>query len=94
MPSLLSPRTFTWEKWTAETGWPEGGIWGLFDWKVTGAVLAYYFFILLLWRLLPAQKVHGTKLVHHGRPLEYRMNGKYTYTICEPRLPYASLELR
>ncbi|GAA83605.1 hypothetical protein ASPFODRAFT_55985 [Aspergillus luchuensis CBS 106.47] len=74
VPSLLSPRTFTWEKWAAETGWPEGGIWALFDWKVTVAVLAYYVFVLLLWRLLPAQKVHGTKLVHHGRPLEYRMN--------------------
>ncbi|PYH74114.1 uncharacterized protein BO88DRAFT_439673 [Aspergillus vadensis CBS 113365] len=74
VPSLLSPRTFTWEKWAAETGWPEGGIWALFDWKVTVAVLAYYVFVLLLWRLLPAQRVHGTKLVHHGRPLEYRMN--------------------
>ncbi|RAH62170.1 C-14 sterol reductase [Aspergillus piperis CBS 112811] len=74
VPSLLSPRTFTWEKWAAETGWPEGGIRALFDWKVTVAVLAYYVFVLLLWRLLPAQKVHGTKLVHHGRPLEYRMN--------------------
>ncbi|RAL02516.1 ERG4/ERG24 ergosterol biosynthesis protein [Aspergillus ibericus CBS 121593] len=81
VPSLLSPRTITWDTWAAETGWPDGGIWDLFDWKVIGIVLAYYIFSLLLWRVLPAQQVHGTKLVHHGRPLQYRMNAFWTSVV-------------
>ncbi|PYH99086.1 ERG4/ERG24 ergosterol biosynthesis protein [Aspergillus ellipticus CBS 707.79] len=74
VPGLLSPKALTWENWTTQAGWPEGGIWDLFSWKVSSMVLAYYVLSLALWRILPAQEVHGTKLVHHGRPLKYRQN--------------------
>ncbi|KAL4881733.1 ERG4/ERG24 ergosterol biosynthesis protein [Aspergillus karnatakaensis] len=50
------------------------GLSGLFDFKVLVAVLAYYLLTLGLWRVLPAQEVHGTKLVHHDRALKYRLN--------------------
>ena len=42
-------------------------------------VLAYYLLSMILWTVLPAQEVHGTKLVRNGRPLKYRLNGKYAY---------------
>ncbi|PLB51187.1 putative C-14 sterol reductase [Aspergillus steynii IBT 23096] len=73
-PSLLSPRTLSWEKLSAEIGWPPGGLRDLGSWEATGVVLAYYLFSLILWRVLPVHITHGTKLVHHGRPLEYRFN--------------------
>ncbi|PWY95022.1 ERG4/ERG24 ergosterol biosynthesis protein [Aspergillus sclerotioniger CBS 115572] len=81
VPSLLNPRTLTWDKWAAEAGWPADGIRNLFNWKVTGIVLAYYMLNLLLWKFLPAQQVHGTKLEHHGRPLQYRMNAFFTSAV-------------
>ena len=42
-------------------------------------VLAYYLLSMILWAVLPAQEVYGTKLVRNGRPLKYRLNGKHTY---------------
>ncbi|PGH26820.1 hypothetical protein AJ80_01397 [Polytolypa hystricis UAMH7299] len=74
VPSLLSPRSLTWEKLKAEIPWPQDGIWGLASWEVTGVLLGYYLLSLILYRVLPAQEVHGTKLVQHGRPLKYRFN--------------------
>ena len=79
VPSLLNPRTLSWESLKSEIGWPKGGILELASWKVTGVVLAYYLFSMILWTLLPAQETHGTKLVQHGRPLKYRLNGKQVY---------------
>ncbi|KAK1147061.1 erg24, C-14 sterol reductase [Aspergillus melleus] len=73
-PSVLSPQTLSWAKLRAEIGWPAGGLRYLGSWEATGVVLGYYLFSLLLWRILPAQTTHGTKLVHHGRRLEYRFN--------------------
>lgn len=39
-------------------------------------MLAYYLFSMILYVALPAQEVHGTKLVQNARPLKYRLNGK------------------
>ncbi|KAE8382951.1 ergosterol biosynthesis ERG4/ERG24 [Aspergillus bertholletiae] len=74
VPSLLSPRTLSWERLKSEIGWPSGGIWGLGSWEVTSVVFAYYLLSMFLWKILPAREVRGTKLVHHGRPLMYRLN--------------------
>ncbi|KAI0392913.1 putative C-14 sterol reductase [Xylariaceae sp. FL0594] len=71
-PSLLHPSTLSLEKLKAEVGWP--GFSGLHSWEVTAVTLGYHFFSLLLWKLLPAEEVLGTKLVQHGRPLKYRLN--------------------
>lgn len=79
VPSLLNPRTLSWDKLSPEIGWPEAGIWDLASWEVTGVVLAYYLFSMILYIVLPAQEVHGTKLVQNGRPLKYRFNGKHAY---------------
>lgn len=76
VPSLLDPRNLTWETLRAETGWPENGIWDLASWEATGLVLAYYLVSLVLYRILPAQEVRGTKLKHHDRALTYRFNGE------------------
>ncbi|KAF5863648.1 erg24, C-14 sterol reductase [Aspergillus alliaceus] len=73
-PSLLNPRTLSWEMLRLEIGWPNGAIWELGSWQVTGLVLAYYLLSMILWRILPAHETHGTKLVQHGRPLTYRFN--------------------
>ncbi|KAI1426059.1 putative C-14 sterol reductase [Xylaria sp. FL1777] len=71
-PSLLHPSSFDLETFKAEIGWP--GFSGLHSWEVTSVALGYHFFSLLLWRILPAEEVIGTKLPQHGRPLKYRMN--------------------
>ncbi|KAK2054444.1 ERG4/ERG24 ergosterol biosynthesis protein [Colletotrichum caudatum] len=73
-PAALSLSTLTLEKLKTETTWPADGIWGLCSWKVIGWTLAYYFLSLVLYRLLPAQELLGTKLVESGRPLKYRFN--------------------
>lgn len=75
VPSLLSPSTFTLEKFASEIGWPEDGVFGLCSWGVFGWVLVYYMLSMILWKVLPAQEVNGTKLVQHDRPLTYRLNG-------------------
>ncbi|KAB8203166.1 ergosterol biosynthesis ERG4/ERG24 [Aspergillus parasiticus] len=74
VPSLLSPRTLSWERLKSEIGWPLEGIWDLCSWEVTGMVLTYYLLSMFLWKILPAQEVRGTKLVQHDRPLTYRFN--------------------
>ncbi|KAL0262300.1 erg24, C-14 sterol reductase [Diplodia seriata] len=74
VPSLLSPQSLSWEQLRSDIGWPSDGVWGLFSWKVTAVVLGYYALSLVLDKLLPGQEVYGTKLVHHGRPLKYRLN--------------------
>lgn len=79
VPSLLDPRTLSWEKFRLEIRWSEGGVFDLCSWEVIGVTLAYYIFSMILWRVLPAEEVNGTKLVHHGRSLKYRFNGKYSH---------------
>ncbi|KAE8152628.1 ergosterol biosynthesis ERG4/ERG24 [Aspergillus avenaceus] len=73
-PLLLDPRTLSWKVLRSQIGWTHNAIWHLVSWKVTGVVLAYYLLSLLLWKFLPSHNAHGTKLVHHGRPLEYSFN--------------------
>lgn len=75
-PGLLKLGTLTWGKLKSEIPWPENGIWGFASWKVTGWLLAYYAFSLLLGRILPAEEAHGTKLRASGRPLTYHFNGR------------------
>ncbi|KAI1082147.1 putative C-14 sterol reductase [Whalleya microplaca] len=74
VPSLLEPRTLTWDNLRADMGWPNGGIRDLGSWQVTGVVLAYYLLSLILWRILPAHEVYGTKLLRYERPLTYHLN--------------------
>lgn len=74
-PALLSPTTLTWDKLKAQIPWPEDGIWGFASWRVTGWLLAYYALSMVLYRVLPAHEVLGSKLRESGKPLKYRFNG-------------------
>ncbi|KAF5565793.1 major facilitator superfamily transporter [Fusarium phyllophilum] len=73
-PALLDPKTLTWQKFKEQTPWPKEGIWGFMSWEVTGWLFAYYFLSLVLYRVLPAQEVYGTKLRESGKALKYRFN--------------------
>ncbi|KID74608.1 Delta(14)-sterol reductase [Metarhizium brunneum] len=73
-PALLSPQTLSWEVLKSQVPWPENGLAGFASWKATGWMLAYYLLSLLLYRMLPATEVYGTKLRESGRPLKYRFN--------------------
>lgn len=75
-PALLQPGTFTWNDLKSQIPWPARGVRGLVNWNTTAWVLAYYLLSLLLYRVLPAQEVYGTKLRESGRPLLYRFNGQ------------------
>ena len=75
-PALLDPRGLTWEKLRAQIPWPDDGLRGFASWRATGALLAYYLLSLVLYRVLPAHEVYGTKLRESGRPLKYRFNGE------------------
>ncbi|PYI26035.1 ERG4/ERG24 ergosterol biosynthesis protein [Aspergillus indologenus CBS 114.80] len=74
VPTLLQPRDFTWEKLKADNNLQSISLSDFLSWKVTLVTVAYYVFGLFLWKILPAKEVHGTKLVHHDRPLQYRFN--------------------
>lgn len=73
-PALLQPSTLTWEALKAQIPWPEQGIWGFASWEATGWTALYYLLSLVLYRVLPANEVYGTKLRESGRPLLYRFN--------------------
>ncbi|KAF4459222.1 Delta(14)-sterol reductase [Fusarium albosuccineum] len=73
-PALLDPSTLTWQTLKEQIPWPEDGIYGFASWKATGWLLAYYLLSLVLYRVLPAKEVLGTKLRESGRPLKYRFN--------------------
>ncbi|KAJ6445034.1 C-14 sterol reductase [Purpureocillium lavendulum] len=73
-PALLDPRTLSWGKLKGQIPWPEDGLAGFVSWETTGWVAAYYLLSLILYRVLPAQEVYGTKLRESGRPLKYRFN--------------------
>lgn len=74
-PALLQPTTLTWDNLKSQIPWPAEGAWGFVSWDTTTWVLAYYLLSLVLYRVLPAQEVYGTKLRESGRPLLYRFNG-------------------
>ncbi|KAF7181916.1 hypothetical protein CNMCM7691_001304 [Aspergillus felis] len=74
VPSLLHIHSLSWEKVKADTGLLIASMANFFSWEVTFVTFAYYIWGLLLWRILPAKQVYGTKLMHHGRPLSYRFN--------------------
>ncbi|KAI9154945.1 cyclin h [Paramyrothecium foliicola] len=76
-PALLSPRSLTWETLRAQMPWPDTGLRGFASWSVTGWLLAYYLTSLVLYRVLPAKEVLGTKLRESGKPLRYRFNGEF-----------------
>ncbi|EER29094.1 erg24, C-14 sterol reductase [Coccidioides posadasii str. Silveira] len=76
-PALLDIRTLTWESLKSQIPWPRDGILGFASWKATKWTLAYYLLSLVLYRVLPAQEVYGTKLRESGRPLKYRFNAFY-----------------
>ncbi|OBT51657.1 hypothetical protein VE04_08488, partial [Pseudogymnoascus sp. 24MN13] len=71
IPSVLDPKTLTWDKIKTETGWP--GWNGIVSLEATGWVLGYYFLSLVLHRFLPGQIVEGTELAIGGR-LKYKFN--------------------
>ncbi len=73
VPSVLHPSSLTIEKLKEEVGWPANGIWGLASFKVTGIVLAYYLFSMILYRVLPGDEAEGTILANGGR-LKYKFN--------------------
>lgn len=75
-PALLNPQSLTWDSLKRQMPWPEDGIRGLASWSATGWVLAYYLVSLVLFRVLLAKEVLGTKLRESGKPLRYRFNGK------------------
>ena len=75
VPALLQPRDFTWEQFKVDTGLLNISLSSFLTWEVMLVTIAYYVFGLFLWNILPARQVHGTKLVHHDRPLSYRFNG-------------------
>ncbi|KAL9568814.1 hypothetical protein ACKAV7_007031 [Fusarium commune] len=80
-PALLEPKTLTWQKFKEQTPWPKEGIWGFMSWEVTGWLFAYYFLSLMLYRVLPAQEVYGTKLRESGKALKYRFNSFYSSVV-------------
>lgn len=73
-PSLLSPSTLTLDQLKREVGWPEEGILGLYDTRVTLWTLSYYAFSLFLQVFLPGQEADGVPLACDGR-LKYKFNG-------------------
>ncbi|KAL8667233.1 MAG: hypothetical protein Q9202_000806 [Teloschistes flavicans] len=73
IPSTLSPRSLTLKKLKEEAGWPQDGLLGLASLKVTGYVLAYYLFSLVLQAALPGLVVQGVQL-RSGARLEYKFN--------------------
>lgn len=73
-PALLEPKTLSWTKLKSQIPWPVEGVAGFMSWETTGWLFAYYFLSLILYRVLPAEVVLGTKLRESGRPLKYRFN--------------------
>lgn len=78
-PALLQLSSLTWESLKSQIPWPEQGLWGFVSWEAAGWTSAYYLLSLVLYRVLPAEEVHGTKLRESGRPLRYRFNGSYWF---------------
>ncbi|MCJ1422357.1 erg24, C-14 sterol reductase [Sticta canariensis] len=73
VPSALNPKSLTLAKLREETGWPTDGIRGLGNFKVTGVLLAYFAFSLVLQTVLPGEETQGVTLRSGGR-LQYKFN--------------------
>lgn len=73
-PSLLHPSTLTVDTLKSEVGWPENGIGGLLDARVTLYVMGYYLLSLVLQIVLPGKEVEGVVLACGGRH-KYKFNG-------------------
>ncbi|OAA75327.1 c-14 sterol reductase [Akanthomyces lecanii RCEF 1005] len=73
-PGLLSPRNLTWDALKTQIPWPEDGLAGFITLEAAGWTFAYYLLSLVLFRVLPSQKVLGAKLRESGRPLDYSFN--------------------
>ncbi|KND87802.1 Delta(14)-sterol reductase [Tolypocladium ophioglossoides CBS 100239] len=73
-PALLDPRALSWATLKSQIPWPQDGVTGFASWVATGWTAAYYLLSLVLYRVLPANEVYGTKLRESGRPLRYRLN--------------------
>ncbi|KAK8093213.1 ergosterol biosynthesis ERG4/ERG24 family protein [Apiospora kogelbergensis] len=74
VPILLSPVQLNWEAFKSQIPWPHDGIRGFASWETAGWLLMYYMFSMVLFVVLPAEKVAGIKLRESGRSLEYRFN--------------------
>ncbi|OGM44557.1 delta(14)-sterol reductase [Aspergillus bombycis] len=72
-PSLLNPSTLSLEQLKKEVNWPQDGLKGFFDARVTLWVLSYYLLSLVLNVFLPGDEVEGTELACTGR-LRYKFN--------------------
>ncbi len=81
-PGLLSPRNLTWDALKTQIPWPEDGLAGFITLEAAGWTFAYYLLSLVLFRVLPSQKVLGAKLRESGRPLDYSFNGMYLFSRC------------
>ena len=73
-PSLLHPSTLSLDQLKKEVNWPQDGLKGFFDARVTLWVLSYYLLSLALNVFLPGDEVEGTELACTGR-LRYKFNG-------------------
>lgn len=73
-PVLLQLRSLSWETLKPQIPWPADGFAGFFSVDATAWTFAYYFLSLVLYRVLPSQKILGAKLRESGRPLEYSFN--------------------
>ncbi|KAK8120237.1 ergosterol biosynthesis ERG4/ERG24 family protein [Apiospora kogelbergensis] len=82
-PILLTPRELTWEKLKSQIPLPQDGIRGFASWEVTGWLLTYYMFSMILFVALPAQTVTGTKLRESGRCLPYKFNSAFSSTLVQ-----------
>lgn len=53
--------------------WPSsaGALW---EWKAAGVYLAWYFWVVLCWNILPGEWIEGT-LLRDGTRKKYKMNG-------------------
>ncbi|KNG86611.1 delta(14)-sterol reductase [Aspergillus nomiae NRRL 13137] len=72
-PSLLHPSTLSLDQLKKEVNWPQDGLKGFFDARVTLWVLSYYLLSLALNVFLPGDEVEGTELACTGR-LRYKFN--------------------
>lgn len=76
VPSLLHPYSLTIDKLKEDAGWPVDGILGLASFEVTGVVLAYYLFSMILYRVLPGEEAEGAPLRSGGK-LKYKFNSAF-----------------
>ncbi|KAH8692829.1 c-14 sterol reductase [Talaromyces proteolyticus] len=72
-PSLLHPSTLTWDRLKEEIGWPDEGLMGIYNTRVTLWVLSYYALHIVLQIVLPGQVVEGVPLACGGRHI-YKFN--------------------